>query len=198
MPNNSATGGYLRPTANPTFPGGLTLTQFIQSIIVGITGYDGTLVRPEWQPNPPKQPDVTVDWIAFGLKLANPDFNAAVMTDAAGNTTSQRQQLLEIPVSFYGPNAIENILEFQDGFQIHQNLEIMESAYMGYRSITEAQRAPDLVNGRWVERMMCTLYLTWQVQRTYAILSIESANGSIHTVVSGEDYNTDWQTPGVP
>lgn len=193
MPSNFA--GYLLPTSGPSFPGGLTLTQFIQSVIVGITGFDGTLVRPEWQVEVPKQPALTTDWIAFGVKMSTPDWNSYVATDADGNSFQQRQQLLEIPVSFYGPNAIDNILKFQDGFQITQNSEALSAASMGYQSVTPATRGPDLVHGRWVERMMCSLYLTWQVQRAYAILSLESAGGSIHTVVSGEDYNSDWQTP---
>lgn len=199
MPSNVA--GYLAPTINPTFPGGLTLTQFIQSLIVGTTGYAGALVRPKWQVEQPKQPDITVNWIAFGIQIITPDQFAYVAmspdetTSVGSSSISQRQALIQIDCSFYGPAAMENILIFQDAFQIQQNLEPLRAASMGYRMITPAVRGPDLVNGRWVERLETSLYLTWQVQRTYQILSLESAEGSIHTVISGGEFNTDWQTP---
>lgn len=195
MSNTSATGGYLVPATSEGLPGGLTLTQFIQSVIVGVSGYAGTLVRPKWQVAPPKQPDIGTDWIAFGIQSTIPDQNAYVGMDVDENTVFQRQESIEIQVAFYGPNSQENISAFRDGFQIQQNLEALNLANMGYRSITPAIRGPDLVNERWVDRYEMSLFLTRQVQRTYPILSFVSAAGIIHTVVDGEALDINWETP---
>lgn len=196
MSNTSATGGYLVPSSSQGLPGSLTLEQFIQTVIVGVSAYPGTLVRPKWQVAPPKQPDIGTDWIAFAYALFNTDQNAWVGMDADENTLLKRQEDIEVQISFYGPNAQENISLFHDGFQIQQNLEALMLADMGYRGITPAMRGPDLVNERWIERFEMSLMLTRQVLRTYPILSFVSAGGIIHTVVDGQAYDSNWLVGG--
>lgn len=193
MPNNSATGGYLLPTSSEPLPGSLSLEDFIQSVIVGISGYNNNLVRPKWQQNPPKNPSIDTDWIAFGIQNNIPDANAYVGMRHDGSTVLSRQEKLEIQVSFYGPNALENISAFRDGFQVTQNLEALFIAGMGFNSIGPALRGPDLLNQRWVDRFETTLVLVRQVQRVYPVLSFASAKGSIHTVIADEDLTLDWE-----
>jgi len=190
--------GYLSPTTSTPLPGSLTFTQFIQSVIVGISGYTGTLVRPKWQQNPPKQPDITTNWIAFGITVGKPDVNAFVNMDSAGNSIFQRQQDVDIDVSFYGPDAQDNVMKFLDGFQIQQNLEAMRAAKMGYRGFQDPVQGADLVHERWVPIWNVTLTLTRQVDRTYPILSFVSAVGSMHTVVNSEDVAQSWETAEPP
>lgn len=192
MPNNSSTGGYLIPSASSGLPGGLTLNQFIQTVLVGISNLPGDLVRPNWQVAPPKNPDLSVNWLAFGVLLSNPDTYAYVAMDSNGVTTTQRHQLLEIQCSVYGPDAMENISLIQDGFQIPQNLEALRSANMGLVETTTGNHIPDLVNERFINRMQMSIFLRREIQRTYPILSILSANGTIHTVVGNEEYLIDW------
>lgn len=189
MPSNIP--GYLAPSSSQGLPGGLTLTQFIQSVIVGVSGYTGTLVRPKWQVAPPKQPDIGTDWIAFGLQIVGKDKYAYTGIQPDETYEFQRHERLEIQVAFYGPNAQENISLFQDGFQIQQNLEAMLLANIGYTDVSQILRGPDLVNERWIDRYEMTLYLTRQVQRTYPILSFASVVGTIHTVVDGDTEPTE-------
>ena len=196
MPSNIP--GYLTPTSSAPLPGSLTLTQFIQSVIVGISGYAGTLVRPKWQQTPPKQPDVSVNWIAFGVVVGKPDVNAYVNMDEEGNSTFQRQQDLDVEVWFYGPDAQDNAFKFLDGFQIQQNLEAMRLADMGYRGFQDPVQGADLIHERWVPIWKVTLTLTRQVDRTYPILSFVSAVGSMHTVVNSEDVAQSWETAEPP
>lgn len=190
MPSNIP--GYLLPTSTDPLPGGLSLEDFIQSIIVGISGYSGTLVRPKWQESPPKQPSPSTNWIAFGINLLNPDANAYTGLTPGNVDILQRNQAIEVGLSFYGPNAMVNIRAFQDGFQIQQNLEAMRLAQMGFTGFSQAMQVPDLLNERWVQRWETTLVLTGQVQRVYPILSFASAEGTIHTVVSGQEYEQEF------
>ena len=67
MTNNSATGGYLLPTGTNPYPSTLTFLQFMNTVMAGISGLPSALVRPRWQPNPPVQPDIDTDWLAFGV-----------------------------------------------------------------------------------------------------------------------------------
>lgn len=196
MSNNSASGGYLIPGINQPLPMRLTLTQFIQTVIVGISGIQGTLVRPKWQVAPPKQPEIDINWVAFGIEISNPDAYAYVNTNLDGSTTLIRQEELSIACSFYGPEALENIGIFRDGFQITQNLEALYHANMGYKGITQAIKSADLFNERWYNRFEMSLQLVRQVQRTYPVLSFASASGIIHTVLE-DQYNLDWKTPEV-
>lgn len=194
MSNNSSTGGYLVPASSSGFPGGLTLNQFLQTVIVGISGLDGTLVRPSWQIAPPKQPDLSVNWLAFGVTITQPDTYLYLSTDNTGATTTQRHQLLEIQCSVYGTDAMELAGLIQDGFQITQNLEALREANMGFVETGPMNHIPDLVNERFINRVQMSIFLRREVQRTYPILSITSANGTIHTVIGNEEYLLDWTT----
>lgn len=193
--NTSATGGYLSPISeSPPLPRSLNLTQFIQTVLTGISGFDGTLVRPKWQPNPPKQPDIDINWLAFAIVESSPDSNAYVGMDANGVTTSQRQADLEIGISIYGPDAMETADLIRDGFQIPQNLAALRAANMGYTGITAARHVPDLVNERFINRYEMAVVLRRQIARVYPILPILSANGRIHTVLGNEEYLLEWTT----
>ena len=182
--NNSASGGYLLPTAPAPAPGGLTFAQFVQQVFVGLSGLDPTLVRDRWQINPPKQPDITVDWLSIGLTEDNADQNAYVNIKPDGSTVMQRMSELNMQCSFYGPNALLYGKLVRDGFQIGQNLEALQSGGMNFKSATSLVRAPDIVNERWCNRWIMTVYLRQQTLRVYPILSLLSASGTLNENVS--------------
>jgi len=191
MPSNLR--GYLTPTSSDPLPGSLSLEDFIQSVIVGISGYNGTLVRPKWQTNPPKQPGITTNWIAFAIANIIGDSNAYTGLTPGNVDILQRNESLEIQVAFYGPNAQENVSAFRDGFQIQQNLEALRLANMGFTGTTSAIRGPDIVNERWVDRYELTLILNRMVQRVYPVLSFASVLGSIHTVIANVDIDQSFE-----
>lgn len=187
---------YLTPTYTEPLPDGLTLTQFIQTVLVGLTNIDGTLVRPEWQPAPPKQPDINVNWLAFGVANLTPDAYSYVATgDTPTNIYSQRQETFEVTLSIYGLHALETYGLLRDGFQIPQNLQALFSANIGFTEITGAFRVPELVNERFINRVTTSIFFRREIQRLYGgALTLTSASGTIHTFFGDEPYLLNWGT----
>lgn len=64
---SSTTGGFLPPAPAPAPLEGAALMDAIQAWVVGVTGMDGKLVRPAWQPEPPVVPEAGASWAAFRL-----------------------------------------------------------------------------------------------------------------------------------
>jgi hypothetical protein len=177
--NTSATGGYLLPTHSSPYPGGLTFKQFLQSMFVGLSGLPCDLVRGKWQPNPPKDPDIYVNWLALGLGDNAPDANAYVGVNSEGGNVFYRHEELEILCTFWGPEADEISSITRDGFQISQNRDALNSANMGFKGTSPAHRVPDLVNERWVDRYEMSVFLRRERIRAYPILTFVSASGNI-------------------
>lgn len=193
-PNTSASGGYLLPTTTAPFPGGVTFVQFIQMLLVGVSNIDGTLVRPKWQSNPPKKPDINVNWFAFGFTGFNPDTNPYEGLDSDGNFDFRRNTEFEIQVSVYGPDSMDLVQFIQDGLQISQNSEALLAASMGLINTSPGIHAPELVNERYFDRWDFSIFMRRQNQRTYPVLPFISASGIITTVFGNEQYVLDWTT----
>lgn len=196
MSNSSATGGYLTPTSTNGFPNNLTLDQFIQTILVGISGLQGDLVRPKWQENPPKQPGIKTNWIAFRTALITPDTYEFTGMDLSGNPFTQRYQNLSVQCSIYGPDAANVAGVLRDGFQIAQNREAMNAVGLKFVNTGYPSLIPDFVNERWVQKYEMEIVLRQMVQRSYAILPLlEGPGGQIRSDLNPTTYIKNWQTP---
>ena len=198
---NSATGGILIPSpktpALATIPAGLTFIDFIQQLLVGLSTFDGSLVRPEWQKEPPKEPDIDTNWLAFGLTQASADFNAVVGLDEAGVAHLQRNEEIPISISVYGPDAYNNLGMIRDGFQLTQNLTTLRRAKIGFAYDTPAIHVPDFFNERWYDRWRFEIVVRRQIQRVYPILSFVSATGVIYTqTATDQNYRQPWTVEG--
>lgn len=187
---------YILPSSTVPISGRLTLTQFIQTVFVGISGLPGPLVRPKWQPEPPKQPDILTNWIAIGIDVVSPDANGYLWANAEDQVYYQRMELLEIGCSIYGPQALEIYGVIRDGFQIPSNLYALRSAFMGFVEVSPARKIPDLINERFINRVQASVFLRREIQRDYPILTLVSASGTIYTdmYVNDEQYLLDWET----
>ncbi len=186
--NTSATGGYLSPQPETDPAEDVALEDQLQAIVAGITGIPGHLVRPRWQPVPPKQPSVDTDWCAIGIVRITPDDNAVIAHQPAGEGTDalQRHETIEVLASFYGPGGYRGAARLRDGFPVAQNREAMFLIGMGFIDTDAIVSAPDLVNQQWLRRADLAFRLRRRIDRTYPVLHLLSAAGTIR----GEDGRT--------
>lgn len=189
------TQGYIQPSTTNGYPNGLSLEQFIQTVFTGISGIDGTLVRPDWQPNPPAQPDIDVDWMGIGIGDLSPDANSYLSGSDNNVQSSQRHETLDVQCQIYGPNAGKNYGLLRDGFQLDANRSALFQANMGFVEITRGRRVPDLYNQRWYNRIICSVFLTAEILRTYPVLTLVSASGTIYIPDVSLDYSSTWTVP---
>lgn len=176
---------YVLPRAQARFPQGLTFRQFLQTVFVGVSGLPGDLVRPQWQPEPPQQPDLSVNWIAMGIAGVAPNASAYVGLNAYdGNVTTDRHEDVEVKVSIYGPDNLETYGVLQDGFQLPQNRIALQQVNMGFTEMTQGVHIPDLVNQRWIDRIECSAFFRREILRVYPVLSFVSSSG---TIIVGTD-----------
>lgn len=177
MANTSATGGPLAPAvATPPLEDD-ALDDLLQETVAGVTGLDGALVRPRWQPTVPKQPEPGTNWCALGITVQTNDAGPALLHDPSGEGSDVyiRHQDIEVLCSFYGPGAKGNAQRLADGMAIPQNSEQLGLHDVKFVSATEIRAAPDFVNQQWVRRYDMTLSLRRKITRTYPVLNLLSA-----------------------
>ncbi|MFJ6322263.1 MULTISPECIES: LIC_12616 family protein [unclassified Rhizobium] len=189
---DSSTGGFLAPTSPPPAADD-ALDDQIQAAVVGITGLNGTLVRPRWQPSPPKQPPATTNWCAIGVVRLVGDTYAWIghHPDGNGYDEMQRHVTFDVLASFYGPNGQAYAGLLRDGLQIPQNREALYLQGIAFVEASEIIAAPALINEQWVRKYDLTVTLRTQITRTYAVLNLLSASGSFITQTSTQP----WETP---
>jgi hypothetical protein len=178
---DSSTGGYLRPTTEAP-PYDIDLDEVLQGVVVGMTGLPDDLVRPRWQPIQPRQPNQDEDWCAVGVTAILPDGNPAISHKSAGEGSSvlTRHEVLETLASFYGPTARSYAAMFRDGLYVSQNREQMFFNGMGLIDVDPIRSAPELLNQNWRRRYDVAFRFRRRVDRTYAILNVLQAAGTIH------------------
>jgi hypothetical protein len=184
MNNTSATGGYLAPSSQNGNTEDVLFSQFLQPIIVGITGLAANMVRPRWQPEPPNLPDYATDWCAIGTVKRTSDtfafeYHKSAVGDTPGFDNIFRVQELDLLASFYGPNSdgFSDILI--QGLSLSQNREAMYKAGYSFISCDRPIMTAELINEKWTRRVD----VSFQVRRgqtfTYPVLDLESAQVTI-------------------
>lgn len=176
----SATGGYLVPAvASPPLEDD-DLDNLLQSMVVGITGLPGAMVRPRWQKTVPKQPEPSVDWCALGVTTQLNDAGPAIRHDPTGDGSDVyiRHQQIELLCTFYGPNAKRYAQQLADGLTIPQNNEAIGQQGMKFISAGPIRAVPELVNQQWVRRYDLPITLRRKITRTFPVLNLVSAEVS--------------------
>lgn len=184
---DSSTGGYLQPAAAPLPVEDAALEDVLQAMVAGITGLDGSLVRPRWQPVMPKQPEPSVNWCAIGVTTLTPEPGTAqVLHDDTidGHDTLIRHEDMELLASFYGPQAQSYACMLRDGLQIAQNREAIAQSGIAFISTGQLLAVPELYNQQWIRRYDLTVQLRRVINRTYGVLNIVSADTIIEADVN--------------
>jgi hypothetical protein len=179
MSNSSATGGYL--TQSSSSIDGLALRRFLQSVIVGVTGLPAAMVRPMWQQNPPPVPSIDTNWCGFAIISQRPEQGAYHEQLNAGGANLLRHEQLDLLCAFYGPDCLVNAGILRDGLElIAQNREQLFSQGMGIDGFSDITHAPELVNDRFFDRADITMTVNREIRRTYNILHLVGAYGTIY------------------
>lgn len=181
---------YIQALASVPLPGNVSLKTFMQTVLVGLSNLEGKFVRPSWQAEPPKQPDGSVNWIGFQINNPKKDFDAFVGATDDGSPNFKRHYTFEVAIQVYGPDCEDIASLIQDNLQIPQNLEAMRAASIGLVSSTDAMHVPDLVNEKWVDRYTLSIFLKREVERSYKVQSILTAEGAIKS----DPDSLNWQT----
>lgn len=184
MSTSSAIAGYL--TSVTTQPDGsvelndVALDVFLQTLVAGVTGLPGALVRPRWQAEPPNIPDASTTWAAVGVQSITADIFATVQHRSTGEgfDVVYRNEELSVLATFYGPQARTAAEQLSIGLQVYQNLEQLMLQGYGLIEVQTAIAMPELVHERWLIRVDVPVRLRRAHQYTYAVLNLLSAMGS--------------------
>jgi hypothetical protein len=178
MAQNSSTAGYLIPNAEPIYDN--DLDDLFQTVVVGIVGLPGRLVRPRWQPNPPQQPPFNENWCALGIMRNTSDAFAyeklvsGTNGNADGAVLIERDELIYVMHSMYGPGAAANSKRLRDGLEISQNRDALIAAGVALVEVEESITAPALLQETWVRRVDTQVVFRRRTSRAYPVLTIES------------------------
>ena len=86
-----------------------------------------------------------------------------------GQDTVVRQQVLEMLVSFYGPNADSFAELLVDGLSVAQNWEYLYPQDMALVATGDPATVPELVKERWLYRVDVPVTLRRSLNRTYPV-----------------------------
>lgn len=173
---------YLHPTGN-NLEGG-DLTDFLQSIVVGITGLAGKRVRPRWQAEPANIPSDGTSWASIGVTSTKSDTFPFVGQTING-AELQRHEEFDLDCSFYdlGDNgeADQYASLLRDGLAIPENRQPLLDNNMGLIEVGDLITVPSLLKERWLYRVDVKIRIRQEINRVYQVPSVETVTGTLYT-----------------
>lgn len=158
------------------------LALVFQSLVSGITGLAGDLVRPRWQIDSPKQPPPHVNWCSIGRLTSTPDDNpvvkqlaGATVNDQAGALLTEHEEM-DIACSFMGPLCETYSGIFRSGVRLASNLLNLKLVGLYFKEIDVGRAAHELINQQWVHRWDTMITFKRMVARVYSVPNIIEAN----------------------
>ena len=163
-----------------------TLQKFLQQLVMGIDGLQGFNVIPRWQAEPPLIKNFGTNWASIGVMRKIPDRFAYVKQETVNKQCQSqvyRNEILEVLLTFYGPNAEANIERFTMGLQIPQNREMLQNAGYGVVDIGDPVMMAEEIKQRWTRRVDVLFTLRRAALYTYAVPNVKSATIELHNEV---------------
>lgn len=151
------------------------LTDAIQATVAGVTGLAGQWVRPRWQPEPPNQPDFSVNWAAVGITGFDDELYTYEKQIDEATRQLERSQDLTMLVSFYGPLANRYAGIFKDGIMIEANRFALGAVGLKLKEVQRSRNLPALVKEKYLNRIDVPVILSRRIIRTYKLNSINQA-----------------------
>lgn len=195
--SDSSTSGFLAP-ANPPPDYDADLEDLFQAFAVGVTGLQGSMVRPKWQMNPGNMPDSSQNWISYGLLLQERQWDAYVSHDGTaaagqGESTVSGSETWHCTYSFYGPNCQLYLSILRDAMSIGQNRDVFGAKKIKFIEFMEPVSLPVLLKDTWNRRVdLKGVFHRW-VERTYSVRNLASADPS--SMLDNEHYITPISVP---
>jgi hypothetical protein len=166
---------YLAATP-PTAPYDNTLEDIVQRAIVGITGIEPALVRPRIQPEPPNIPDKEAAWVAFSVTVEKWDqfaYTGRVAQRASTDATPvERDEWLELFMSFYGPTADALVSRWVQGLSVDRNREELRLNGISLSAVQAPVHVPALFKQTWVRRVDIKVTLTRRIRSMYNLPTV--------------------------
>ncbi len=180
---DSTQAGFLRPSGTaPDYLEDDALDDFLQQLVVGITGLPAPFVRPLWQPEPTNLPDWGTTWAAVGLVESELVSGWSYETHDPANTGTDKYTSWEYAtflVTFYGPLAATYDGLFRDGLFIRQNQEILLANGIGLVDWNRRAVVPELIKERWWRRVDRHVRILREINRTYNVRNIKEVLVSV-------------------
>lgn len=175
------------------------LLDLLQPIVTGITGIDGTLVRPRWQPDDtPNLPEYSTDWVAVGIARTRPEtfHTEQHVPDGDGYDLFITSEEVDVLMSFYGPNSQGNARRINNGIRISQNRAGLQAMGMDTLYVADPVTLPALLTGKWVRRVDVSITMRRRLAIRYNVLNILSADAG--NGIDNEYYITPITVPPQP
>jgi hypothetical protein len=174
--NDSTTAGYLSPSSIAP-AADLDLDKLMQSLVAGLTGLPGNVVRPRYQPTTPKQPEPTVDWVAIGVTDIQSDSSPVVVHDPTsdGSDTLIRHERITVSATFYGPNGQSHASICRDGLWLGQTAGMLDQYDLSFIDAGPVRSLHEIVNQQARRRYDFTFILRRKVTRNYRVRNLVAA-----------------------
>jgi hypothetical protein len=191
---DSRFAGYLGPQEPPGPMTGNTWQDFIHDVIAGVTGLDGSMVRPRWQTVPPNRPDITDNWCGFGIVSTTADYCPVFIHVDRGDhgrfpdgfDALQQMEENTIECAFYGPDCEKYVSYLQRGLWVPQNQAAFRLNAVGLVSVSGTTHAADLVKQQWWPRSDISFIVRREVRYDYAVLNLLRAQVDLKANPPGE------------
>ena len=177
MANTSADGGYIIATSTTDSD----IWELLHDMLQGLTGFDSNLIRKMWQKNPPPSPENGIDWIAYGFSISEDEDGGAYLepTDETESVLYKHEEL-ELSLQIYGDDCQLTAGIIKDGLQVKQNREALYLNKIVYIGASKTLHVPEQINNEFFNRCDLTLTFRRQIERTYGIMNLVDAQGTIY------------------